>query len=228
MFRDSLSGVARVFYPSGRLWQYVPYANVYRSIRYGTATTWYEDGQMNTKEDYVGGVRHGDLLTYYPDGRLKRRDHYTNGTCGIGRCYGPDGVPVPYFSYEQLPLYPGGEEMLLKELNKAVRLNALEIEAMRQDSYRSQRWQMSPRRQVELELTVSPEGRITGARVVKSTARYLNTAALRAVARLKRPFVPGRRDGQVMLSYLTVPIYYTLEHAPVPVQQPNYPGRRYR
>ena len=83
-------------------------------IRFGTLTTWYEDGQMCTKEDYVRGVRHGDLLTYYPDGTLKRREHYENGFCGIGNCYGPDGNPVPYFAYEQLPLYPGGEAELVK------------------------------------------------------------------------------------------------------------------
>lgn len=227
-FRDSLSGVMRMFYPSGKLRQYVPYADVYRRIRYGTVTTWYEDGRMCTKEEYVRGVRHGDLLTYYPDGRLKRHDRYDKGFCGVGKCYAPSGEPVPYFIYEQLPLYPGGEAQLLKELNKAVHLNSQEHSAMRRESFHLQSLLLGSQRLVEVELAVSPEGRITDARVVKSTARYLNEAALRAVSKLKRQFVPGRRDGQAMCSYLTVPITYLVNPPPPVYQSSLYPARRVR
>ena len=84
---------------------------------------------------------------------------------------------------------------------------------------------------MDVELAVSPEGRIMDARVVQSTAQYLNGAALRAVAKLKRQFVPGRRDGQAMASYLTVPLYYNFV-AERPYQQPNRQshnaGARYR
>ncbi|GAB3584017.1 hypothetical protein GCM10027345_30360 [Hymenobacter daeguensis] len=211
-FRDSLGGITRVYYPSGHLKQYIPYAHVGRGIRYGTLTTWYEDGQLCTKEDYVRGVRHGDLLTYYPDGTLKRREHYENGRCGVGTCYDASGHPVPYFVYEQLPLYPGGAEQLVRELTKAVRLNSQEVEAMRRESRRMLNMaQYGAQREVDVELTVAPDGRVANARVVHSTAGFLNNAALRAVAKLKRQFIPGRRDGQVLMSYLTVPLYYTLE-----------------
>jgi protein TonB len=211
-FRDSLAGVTRVFYPSGILRQYIPYINVYRQTLHGTLTTWYEDGRMRTKEDYYNGQRHGDLLTYYPDGTLKRRDHYEKGLCGIGNCYGPNGAPVPYFIYEQLPLYPGGEAQLTKELAKGVRLNATELGQMRRES--SQIYRMARagfNREVDIELLVAEDGRITNAKVVKSSSSFLNAAALRAVAALKRQFVPARRDGQTVPSRYTVPVYYTME-----------------
>ncbi|WP_210515430.1 energy transducer TonB [Hymenobacter terricola] len=212
VFRDSLSAVTRVYYPSGHLKQYIPYANAYRGIRHGTLSTWYEDGQMRSKEEYMRGQRNGDLFTYYPDGGLKRREHYENGRCGIGRCYGPDGAAVPYFIYEQLPLYPGGPEQLTRELTKAVRLTAPERDAMRRESNQTMTMlRRSWLREIDVELAVAPDGRISNARVVHSTASFLNNAALRAVAKLKRQFVPGRRDGQVLMSYLTVPVYYTLE-----------------
>lgn len=211
-FRDSLGGITRVYYPSGHLKQYIPYANVRRQIRYGCLTTWYEDGQLCTKEDYVRGVRHGDLLTYYPDGTLKRREHYENGRCGVGTCYDASGRPVPYFTYEQLPLYPGGSDQLVKELTRAVRLNSQEIDAMRRESRRMLNMaRYGLQREVDVELAVAPDGRVTNARIVNSTAGFLNNAALRAVTKLKRQFIPGRRDGQVLMSYLTVPLYYTLE-----------------
>nr|WP_236049954.1 TonB family protein [Hymenobacter negativus] len=223
-FRDSLGGITRVYYPSGHLRQYIPYANVYRGIRYGCLTTWYEDGQLCTKEDYVRGVRHGDLLTYYPDGTLKRREHYENGRCGVGNCYDANGNPVPYFTYEQLPLYPGGDVQLVKELSRAVRLNSQETDAMRRESRRMLNMaRYGSQRQVDVELAVAPDGRVTNARVVNSTAGFLNNAALRAVTKLKRQFIPGRRDGQVQMSYLTVPLYYTLEYSQ-PYNNSSYNG----
>jgi protein TonB len=227
-FRDSLNGVTRVYYPSGHLKQYIPYANVGRAFRHGCLTTWYEDGQMCTKEDYVRGVRHGDLLTYYPDGTLKRRERYENGRCGVGTCYDATGRPVPYFTYEQLPLYPGGDVQLVRELTKAVRLNSQERDAMRRESHRMMNMaRYGMQRQVDVELSVAPDGRVTNARVVHSTAGFLNNAALRAVTMLKRQFIPGRRDGQVLMSFLTVPLYYTLE-APYnsPYQQGGYRARQ--
>ena len=226
-FRDSVAGVTKVYYPSGRLMQYLPYADVHRRILYGTMTTWYEDGSMKTKEDYVRGVRHGDLLTYYPDGTPKRRDNYVNGTCGIGSCYGPNGQPVPYFSYEQLPLYPGGGEQLIRELSKAIKLNKEETAAMYRLNRRALMYQNNWRREVKVELAVAPNGRVTDARVVQSTDEFLKSAALRAVPQLKRQFLPGRRDGQATASLLTVPIYYDVA---LPRQAPQgrdlYPGRR--
>lgn len=211
-FRDSLSAVTRVYYPSGYLKQYIPYANVYSHLLHGTLSNWYEDGQMRTKEEYLNGRRNGELLTYYPDGMPKRRERYVDGKCGVGSCYAPDGQPVPYFVYEQLPLYPGGEEQLTKELTRAVRLNSQEVDAMRRESRHTLRTvQQNWQREVDVELAVATDGRITDARVVHSTAGFLNGAALRAVAKLKRQFIPGQRDGQVMMSYLTVPVFYILE-----------------
>ncbi|MDO7849294.1 TonB family protein [Hymenobacter sp. M29] len=223
-FRDSLAAVTRVFYPSGALRQYIPYANAYRQTVHGTLTTWYEDGRMRTKEDFYNGVRDGDLLTYYPDGTLKRRDHYEKGRCGIGNCYGPNGASVPYFIYEQLPLYPGGEAQLTKELAKGVRLNARELDAMRRESvhiYRMARAGLH--REVDVELLVGEDGRIANAKVVKSGASFLNEAALRAVAKLKRQFVPARRDGQTVPSRYTVPVYYTMELPGRQAGGPYYP-----
>ena len=228
-FRDSLAGVTRVYYASGHLKQYIPYANVARGVRHGCLTTWYENGQMCTKEDYMRGLRNGDLCTYYPDGALKRREHYENGRCGVGTCYDANGYPLPYFAYEQLPLYPGGEEQLLKELTHAVRLNSQEIDAMRRETRRMQNMvRFGIQREVDVELAVAPDGRVTNARVVQSTAGFLNDAVLRAVAKLKRQFVPGRRDGQVLMSYLTVPLYYTLENpSNSPYQNGSYRTRRH-
>ncbi|OGX85136.1 hypothetical protein BEN47_02035 [Hymenobacter lapidarius] len=218
-FRDSLTGVTRVYYPSGRLQQFVPYGDVRRRVLHGTLTTWYEDGTMSTKEDYVAGRRHGDLLTYYPDGALKRRDRFDKDRSGVGNCYAPDGTHLPYFAYEQLPLYPGGDAGLMDELERGLRrgLSPKEINAM----YNEGRWALtaSPgswKREVLVELVVAEDGRVTNYQVVRSNAPALNNAALRAAAKLSRQFVPARRDGQTVVSYFVVPVKYAV---PLPPRQ---------
>ena len=221
-YRDSLAAVTRVFYPCGRLKQYVPFLYTPQYVLHGTISSWYEDGQMQTKEDYVGGQRHGDLLTYYPNGGLKRREHYTRGRGSVGTCYAPNGAVVPFFIYEQLPLYPGGTESLQKELTKAVRLTSAERNAMEREAalwYRNALY--GAKRSVHVELVVDENGTVADASVVRSTAPFLNAAALRAAATLKRPFVPARRDGQIVKSHYTVSIYYTLQ---MPYQS-EFPSR---
>ncbi|MDB5234107.1 MAG: hypothetical protein JWR44_1100 [Hymenobacter sp.] len=218
-FRDSLYGVTRVYYPSGQLRQYIPYADVRRLLLYGTLSTWYEDGRMRSKEDYVAGQRDGELLTFYPDGTPKRREQYKAGRGSVGTCYGPDGAQVPFFAYEQLPLYPGGQEQLTRELARGVRLNSKEAEAMRRESARQlARGAQSWKRKVYVELVVTEEGRVTNAQVVQSNAPFLNGAALRSATMLKRQFLPARRDGEVVRSHYTVPVDYTLEQ---PYQRPT-------
>ncbi|MFC7668800.1 TonB family protein [Hymenobacter humi] len=192
----------------------MPYANVRERMLHGTLTTWYENGLMRTKEDYLGGQRHGELLTYYPDGNLKRRDQFVNGRSGVGTCYGPNGAPIPYFAYEQLPLYPGGDAGLIDELTRSLRVNIslTELDALRLECFR--KYKMVPGTlnfKVLVELALAEDGRITNAQVVDSMTKILNRAALQSVAKLKRQFRPARRDGQVVASRFVVPITYSVQ-----------------
>nr|WP_230687546.1 TonB family protein [Hymenobacter ruricola] len=83
------------------------------------------------------------------------------------------------------------------------------------------------RREVRVELAVASNGQVTDARVVHSTDDFLREAALRAVPKLSRPFLPGRRDGQATASLLTVPIYYDVQiNRQSPFERQLYPGRR--
>ena len=233
-YRDAAGGIIRVYYPSGQLKQFSAYADVRRGVLHGTRTSWYENGRLQTKEDYLLGQRHGELLTYYPDGTLKRRDQFVRGRSGVGTCYGPAGGPVPYFAYEQLPLYPGGDARLAKELRDGVRLNNQEAAALRREAIvvnqsmklaANQRVSQIWKCQVDVELTVTPQGRVASARVVQSPTPSLNAAAVRAVLALKGLFVPARRDGQAVPSLLTVPVYYTVR-LPTEPQKPNISQRR--
>ena len=139
---------------------------------------------------------------YYPDGRLKRSTRYVSGNELPGSCFDPAGRPVQFFPYEQLPLYPGGEAQLAKELIKAVRLpRPLPSLTFKPDSY------------VLIEFQVLENGRIEAPRVAASSqVPALDQAVLAAVGRLSQRFNPARREGQVIPCRYQLPVRMSLDY----------------
>jgi protein TonB len=208
IYCDSVSGVVRRCYPSGKLKEYIPYANLQHHIVHGTISTWDESGQMRTKEEYIGGYRHGQLLTYYPDGTLQRHDTYSHGQSLVGTCFGPDGRPVPYSPYEQLPLYPGGGAMLVKEIQRRIHLSPADMQQLRY-------WESSKQRflggEAKVTFTVATDGTVKDVTIDQSSMRpSVNSKILAAVQSVSKRFVPGRRNGQLVEARLELPLSFEL------------------
>jgi protein TonB len=207
-YYDSVSGVVRRCYPSGKLKEYIPYADLRRHIVHGTISTWDENGQMRTKEEYVGGYRHGQLFTYYPDGMLQRHDTYNHGQSLVGTCFGADGRPIPYSPYEQLPLYPGGGAMLVKEIQHRIRLSPADMQELRY-------WESSKQRflggEVKVTFTVATDGTVKDVTIDESSMRpSVNNKILAAVQSVSKRFMPGRRNGQPVEARLELPLSFEL------------------
>ncbi len=201
------AGLVRVYYPSGRLREYVLFADLARGYRWGVATAWYDNGRLSTWQAYQEGLRHGPLLLYYESGSLKRHTEYVAGNELPGNCYAADGQAIAYFPYEQLPLYPGGHTQLAKEINKALRLPPL-----------TQAFAYGEHCLVDVAIQVAEDGSIQAPRVaVSSHVPDLDRAVLAAVAKLSKRFHPGQRDG------LLVRCIY---HLPVQLTAPNVATRR--
>lgn len=197
------TGVVRTFYPSGRLKEYVPYGDLAMGQRHGLVTSWFASGQLNTLQTYYQGQRTGELVMYYENGALKRRTEYSAGNEMLGNCFDADGQPIAYFPYEQLPLYPGGQAQLSKEVSQALRLPRmpyqLPLEAL-----------MGPL-QVEVVFQVAEDGSIQAPRVTRSSrVQVLDQAVLTAIAKLTRRFRPARRDGQLVACAYYLPVQVKL------------------
>lgn len=190
------TGLVRIFYPSGHLKEYVPYGDLLTGQRHGLVTTWFESGQLQTRQVFDNGQRTGTLSAYYETGALKRQVEYVAGIEQLGSCYDPQGQPVAYYPYEQLPLYPGGPAQLTKEITKALRLpRRLPLEAY-----------VRPL-QVEVLLQIAKDGSIQAPRVARSSRlTVFDQAVLTAIARLSRRFTPGRRDGQLVACAYYLPV----------------------
>ena len=195
-YRDSVSGTAREFYPSGQVKEIRPYAHVESKLRHGSTTTWFETGKLRAKEDYFGGKQHGQRLSYYPDGTLRRREQFVNGERTSGECFGPDGKTVTYFEYEQLPLYPGGHDALLSYIQHNVRYP--------NDALRNQ-----TTGKIIVSFTVGEDGMVRDAHVILGLTSSTNQEAMRVVKKLGK-FAPALLDGEPIPVAYMVPISFTI------------------
>ncbi|MEJ7661627.1 MAG: energy transducer TonB [Hymenobacter sp.] len=161
-------------------------------------TTWYDLSQLHARQTFQRGQRKGDLLVYYPNGRLKRSTQYVAGNELPGSCFDPAGQPVPFFPYEQLPLYPGGEAQLTKELIKAVCLPCLTFK---------------PGSYVLIGFQVLEDWLMEAPRVAASSqVPVLDQAVLTAVGRLSWRLIPARREGQLVPGRYQLPVRMSLDY----------------
>ena len=215
--------LVRVFHPSGRLKQYVPYADLRAGLLHGVITSWYDSGQLASQQTFIQGKREGPLLLYYSNGQLKRQTQYEAGNELIGTCFDAEGGPLVYFPYEQPPLYPGGQVQLMKEIKASL-----------------QRWRPTgavqlSNMQVHISFWVNENGGVANPQVAVSDETYSllmrpnspvipgswqaareRTVAMlvsrlqQTVSQLTKTFSPGQRDGAtVSWQYsFTIPINY--------------------
>ena len=211
-YRDSTSGTTRTYYlPSGKPKSFTPLVNVRKFVRHGTVSEFYESGQLRYQATFQAGKVVGDLVTYYPDGTLRRRDHHQPDQPATGECFGPDGQPVAYFPYEQMPVYSEGAGDNAAVV-RAVMLNTrYPVEALKQRVYGI----------VKVKFVVGKDGRVQDivpnepkeGEVPKNIARAyqsLQEAAVSAVRQLK-PFAPGRQDGEPVAVSFTVPVTFRIQ-----------------
>ncbi len=202
-------GLVRVFYPSGHLKEYVPYADLDAGIQHGVASSWFDSGQLGAQQPYYQGQRTGTLLLYYESGILKRTTEYVAGSELLGRCFDADGQPVAYFPYEQLPLYPGGPDQLSREITKALRIpRRLPVTTF-----------IVPRT-VDVAFQIAEDGSIQTPRIARSSQLpELDQAVLDAFGKITRRFVPGRRDGRLVPCVYHLPVEFK---APLPNSSAAY------
>ncbi|MGI4835026.1 MAG: TonB family protein [Janthinobacterium lividum] len=192
------AALVRTFHPTGQLHQYLPFAQLALGVRHGTSSAWYATGQAECLEPYEHGQREGTLLLFYEDGQLKRQARYQAGREQSSRCYDAQGQPVPYFPYEQAPLYPGGLARLNQEINQRLRRTPALSRVV-----------VAAPIILSVSFLVNTDGRLSELRLdVPTHWPALDQAVLRAVQQLSRPWQPGRRDGQPFTFRYRLPVEF--------------------
>jgi protein TonB len=190
----------RIYYASGRLKEYIPYANLAASQIHGLATTWHENGQIESQQHFSQGKRQGKVELYYESGQLKRLSNYEADVELRGRCFDAAGMAVPYFPYEQPAFYPGGQMQLVKEIDNAIRLPHEVVMLLGKDDCT-----------VYISFLIDTHGSIRYPQVdVASSIPAVDSAVLTVIQKLKlkRQFKPAQRDGLVVQSKYIIPIRF--------------------
>lgn len=106
-----------------------------------------------------------------------------------------NGNPV-FDGVEMQPIYPGGEQQLLKDVANVT-------------IYPSEAMEKGIQGVVVVQFVVKKDGTIGEVKVVRSKHPLLDNAAIKAVRKLKR-FDPGLMNGNPVNCWYTVPITFRL------------------
>lgn len=202
MYRDSIGGTLRVYYPSGKLRRMVSYLNFERGVKYGIEAGFYETGEIKSRRVFQG-QQVGPFEQFYRDGKVRIRVPLGDGPDGNplpAELFLPDGKPAPAtgFANEKMPMLNGrGNQAIVEAVQRGARYPA---EALRQ--------QLTGR--VLVGFTVDDAGFIRDAQIELTPSPVFNASVLSAVKALGR-LVPGEVDGETVEVSFTVPVTFSIQ-----------------
>ena len=108
-----------------------------------------------------------------------------------------DGV---YFVVEEMPVYPGGDEALRKDLAANIK-------------YPEEAKKAGIQGKVYVTFVVDEQGKVTDAKIARGVDPSLDKESLRVINELKT-WSPGKEKGKAVKVSYTVPINYALDGKP--------------
>ena len=201
IYRDSVGGTVRVYYPSGKLRRIVPYAHFNFGVKYGAETSFYETGEVKSRCEYNLAGPVGYYIQFYRTGRVRSRTPIGNDLPldAKGEAFGPDGEPYakdqPH-PQDKMPTLHGGQANILYAVQRAVRYPAAALRA-----------QVTGR--VFVSFLVDDAGFVRNVYVLSSPSPLLNPAVLAAVGSLGR-FMPGEAAGDPVDVFFTLPVTFAI------------------
>ena len=163
----------------------------------GIHKDWYENGNIHFEFDYRNNKLNGNLKSYWDNGQLKRHEIYNDGKSLGGKCFNSDGSATEFYPFEIMPVFPGGERLLLEYISRNLK-------------YPVEMQKMGIQGKVIVRFVVSKEGNVTKTEVIRGVSNELDQEALRVVRSLPK-WKPGIQDGVNVSVYYTLPITFKLE-----------------
>ncbi|MBF9220390.1 TonB family protein [Hymenobacter ruricola] len=108
-YADSVQATVKTYaLATDKLASLQTYGHLRKGVLSGVWEEWHPSGQLESHAEYLNGRRTGEMRTYYPSGQLKRREVYNlkNDFKTSSECFAENGQPVPFFPFEQMPVYP--------------------------------------------------------------------------------------------------------------------------
>lgn len=200
---DSVGGSEKSYYlPTGRLASQQAFDNLRKRVPHGVSEWWYPGGQLRMHEEFLHGKMVGELRMYYPGGQLKRREIFNpqDDFASSGECFAENGQPIPFFKYEQMPVYSqgdGGSRVIVTAIQRGMKYPRAALKA-------------GCAGRVIVAFNVTAEGEVADIRIVQGVCAAIDEAVMDAVRRLKH-FKPGLQDGVPVAVGYTVPVTFAIQ-----------------
>jgi TonB family protein len=181
-------GSATKWYKNGQAESKMTYA---KGKQHGKQEAWYENGQQKWVANYDMGKLDGEVKSYHANQKLKRTDIYRQGKLVNGQCFNEEGVPVPHYLFEVMPEFPGGQKAMFRFLANNIQIPK-DMQKAKQNG------------KIILSFVISREGQVEHIKVVKTTHESLAVNAVQMLQAMPR-WKPGVQDGESMPVKFTVP-----------------------
>jgi protein TonB len=193
---DTNKVTEKKYYISGKQKAYTYYTNYKEGIAEGTSTYWFENGNKKWETTRINGKTHGKFNTWWENGKVKREEVYENGEQKSAICFDENGNEVPFYSYEQMPVYPGGEQAMMQFIRDSI----IYPKAARTDNIQGT---------VYVTFVVEKDGSLSDVRILRGAHPLLDAEALRVVKSMP-VWSPGKQDGTPVRVQFNLPVKYTL------------------
>ncbi len=158
----------------------------------GKSEAWFENGKLRWEQPHVNGKLEGDMNVFHPNGQRKRHEVYAQGKLVKGTCYDENEQEVPFYPFEVMPQFPGGDKEMFKYLaqsfRKGIKAHPKKVNGL-----------------VVFSFVVNQNGDVVQFRVVKTTHEFLGEIGRKVVQAMPK-WSPGIQDGEKVPVKYTAPI----------------------
>lgn len=183
----------------GQLVSDIDFGDISKGQKHGIALYYDSLGNISAKEIYHWGKKHGPLESFYPNGQRRRYDIYENDELISGQCFSTTGADTPYYVYQQMPSFPGGDAMLLAFMAKHTK-------------YPPYARENSITGIVIIGFVVNSSGKIEQIQLRKSIDESLDGEAMRVVKLMQKKvrWSPGIAEGEKVNVQYNLPFRFSL------------------
>lgn len=192
---DSLKAIERWYSGPQKIKEVASFSNLKRRWRDGETTTYYPDGSVKRRTNYLDG-KVKESFSFYPNHRLRIHSQVEKDSVSEQKCFTQNGSPVNCDTLIRQTKCPDGIPKPCT-IYSVVRFPAKALKAGVQGK-------------VMVAFVVDRFGKLVDTWIIESPSSLLNEAALTAVREMKA-FCPGYVDCEPMDAFFTLPITFQIK-----------------
>ncbi|MCB0637618.1 MAG: TonB family protein [Lewinella sp.] len=208
---DGYYVVKEYLHPGAVLLRRNTYADESLAVREGPSLRYAPSGELLSEGSYADGQKDGEWRTYQPAGHLRTRCYYDFGELIECEETAPDpGLERPAQLVEEMPRFPGCEELLLANERKRCSQEALLNFVYRNLRYPQEARDNEVEGTVVVTFVVEVDGTITAPRIARPIDPDCDAEVLRVVD-LFPLWIPGRQGGEPVRVQYNLPVKFKLQ-----------------